>query len=170
MDAARLRWVVAVTLWCLGATPAVADSTYLLLPGVAGPSTGMRYGGWFEVSQHNLVLLPGFYDASTKAVRSRCTASIRTRLGAAGATVAQLVGGPIGNVRVERVGSRDETIHEAVLRNAVLLEESSWFDGGVAGETLTMSFEAVDLTTYDRRPDGSRASGTQGVFDCLVAR
>jgi len=163
----KLRWWGVVACAAL-ATTASADATYLQLPGVTGPSTATRYGGWFDVAQETVVLVPGVYDAARKATQSSCSAVLRTRLGAAGATVAQLVGGTIGTVKVERVNSSGARYYQAVLRNAVLTQQIMSFENGAESETLFFRFEAADVTTYDLKPDGSRGSGTQGSFNCLV--
>lgn len=166
----RLRFWALAAGAALAARSAAADVTYLQLPGLTGPSAGTRYSGWFEVSHDDLVLLPGVYDPDTKAVTTRCTASVRTQLGAAGATVAQLVGDALGSVRLERVSSADALpLYQVVLRNAVLTQQSTSFDGGVASDTLSLTFDGADVTTYQRKPDGSRASGSQGSFNCRLA-
>lgn len=154
----------------LAAPASTADATYLQLPGVSGPSTAARYHGWFDVSYENVVLLPGSYDGDRKVASSSCTATVRTALGAAGASVAQLVGASVGNVRLETVSAAGQRHHQAVLRDAVLTQHLMAFENGVASDVLSFRFEAADLTTYDLRPDGSRGSGTQGTFDCLVSR
>ncbi|GEJ57758.1 hypothetical protein [Anaeromyxobacter diazotrophicus] len=165
----QLRLGVAAAA-LLAASPAAADATYLQLPGITGPSTGTRYTGWFEVGQHQVVLMPGLYDPDRKAVVSRCQATIRTQLGTAGAAVAQLVGGSLGTVRLERVGPLDTLpLYQAILRNAVLVQQSTTFDAGAAYDTLALTFDGADVTTYQKKPDGSRASGTQGSFNCLLA-
>jgi hypothetical protein len=165
-----LRYYLAATVAIVTASPAIADVTYLQLPGLTGPLAGTRYTGWFEVSQQNVVLLPGVYDSGKKAVTTRCTAFIRTQLGAAGATVAQLVGGSLGTVKLERVASPDTfPLYQAVLRNVLLTQQSTTFDSGVAYDILSLTFEGADITTYQRKPDGSRASGTQGTFNCLLS-
>jgi hypothetical protein len=173
----RRAMLLAVAGWCsLVASDAVAspasttDATYLQVAGLSGPSTAARYHGWFDVSYENVVLVPGAYDGDRKVASSNCTATVRTALGAAGAAVAQMVGASIGTVKLETVSSAGLRHHMAVLRNAVLTQHLMVFENGVASDVLLFRFEAADLTTYDLKPDGSRGSGTQGSFECLISR
>ena len=164
-----LRWWVAAFV-LVGAEPAAADATYLQVPGLTGPAAGARYAGWFEVSQESIVLLPGVYDPARQVVTTRCLASIRTQLGAAGSTLSQLVGSSLGTLRLERVASPDKLpLYEAALRNVVLTQHSAAFDAGGAYDVLSLTFDAAEIATYQRKSDGSRASGTQGAFNCLLA-
>ncbi len=165
----RLGFVVLAS-FLLAPSASAADATYVQLAGVAGPSTTTRYSGWFEVAQDAVVLVPGVYHSDTKTVTSNCSATLRIRLGSAGGTVAQLVGASVGNVRLEMVRAPGGLpYYQAVLRNAVLTAESTSFDGGVEYDTLSLRFEAADVTTYQLKSDGTRGAGTQGTFNCMLA-
>jgi hypothetical protein len=164
------RWALVVGVLVVSSASA-GDVAYLQLPGFAGPTSGPRYSGWFEVTQNTVVLAPGSYGADTSSVTPNCTAMIRTRLASAGAAVAELVGAPVGNVKLERVaGPGESPYYQAVLRNAVLTQHGSGFEAGVAYDVLWLRFDSIEVTTYEVKSDGTRGSGTQGHFSCLAAR
>ncbi len=151
MKTTLLTGLFVAAICVLGARTAAAQDAFLLVPGIPGDSTQVRYEDWIEV-----VSLSQGFDGSAKGP-SACTVLVGKPLDKAGPLLwaAAVTGQTFASIQIDIVRGSDKPVkyYELTLNNVrVSSINTQPLD---LGETLSLQGTSATLKFFPQKADGS---------------
>ena len=146
-----------------GVGQAIAQDTFMLVPGIKGSSTDARHRDWIEVLSLSHSLDEG-------ATRPQCTLHVTKFLDISGPLLwgAAVTGRSFRDIRIDvvRQGDDRQIFYQITLNNAVVTRITT--SGGSGGflETVSLSATSVQLRFFPQRADGSLGPPVTSTFTC----
>lgn len=146
-----------------GVGEAIAEDTFMLVPGIKGSSTDPRHRDWIEVLSLSQTLDQG-------ATRPQCTLNVTKFLDISGPLLwgAAITGRSFGQIRIDvvRQGDERQVFYQINLTNAVVTSIAT--SGGSGGflETISLSATSVQLRFFPQRADGTLGLPVTSTFTC----
>ena len=146
-----------------GVGQAIAQDTFMLVPGIKGSATDARHRDWIEVLSLSQTLDQG-------AVRPQCTLNVTKLLDISGPLLwgAAITGRVFRDIRIDvvRQGDERQIFYQITLMNAAVTHIAT--SGGSGGfiETISLSATSVQLRFFPQRADGSLGTPVTSTFTC----
>jgi type VI secretion system secreted protein Hcp len=146
-----------------GVGQAMAQDTFMLVPGIKGSATDARHRDWIDVLSLSQTL-------DQVAGRPQCTLNATKLLDISGPLLwgAAVTGKVFPQIRIEVVsaGERPQIFYQITLTNAVVTGISTSGSSGGFVELVTLSATSVQLKFFPQRADGSLGSPVTSTFTC----
>jgi type VI secretion system secreted protein Hcp len=146
-----------------GVGQAMAQDTYMLVPGIKGSSTDARHRDWIEVLSLSQTLDQG-------AARPQCTLNVTKLLDISGPLLwgAAITGRSFRDIRIDvvRQGEDRQVFYQITLTNAVVTGIATSGSSGGFIETVSLSATSVQLRFFPQRADGSLGTPVTSTFTC----
>ena len=146
-----------------GVGQAIAQDTFMLVPGISGSSTDARHSGWIELLSLSQTL-------DQVAGRPQCTLNATKLLDISGPLLwgAAITGRVFRDIRIDvvRPGDDPQVFYQILLTNAVVTSISTNGSSGGYLELVTLSATSVRLNFFPQRRDGSLGTAVTSTFTC----
>ncbi len=146
-----------------GVGQAIAQDTFMLVPGIRGSSTDARHRDWIELLSLSQTL-------DQVAGRPQCTLNATKLLDISGPLLwgAAITGRVFRDIRIDvvRQGEDRQVFYQIILTNAVVTSISTSGSSGGYIELVTLSATSVRLNFFPQRADGSLGTPITSTFTC----